>query len=350
MFEPSQLTLVRELEGVAKNQLADDLGVSAATITGWEKGMKSPTPANVTRLAFRFGVTREFFTYMPAGEFARPDETFFRSLRSTTAKERSKSNAFVGVVERIISSFEPLVHFPSYRWSETSDAESPELAARKIRKELGLGLEPIRDLMEIVEDAGVFAVYGPKSSSSVDAFSRFHISNPVLVMNPAKNDYYRQRFDVAHELGHIVMHRGDQAGSREIESEANRFASEFLMPSEALTDVLPTKMDRSGWAYLKALKEEWGVSMQALLYRSRSLQSISEQAYRNAMVTVSKRGWRRSEPGNRKILEMPSLLPSAVSLLNQDGYSNAQLAENAGVPLHAFEIAVRHTPTLSVNP
>lgn len=347
VFEPSQLTLVRELEGTAKNQIARDLGVSAATITGWENGTKVPTTANVARLAMRFGVDPGFFSYTSANHHTEANPSFFRSLRSTTAKERSKSNAFVGVVERIVSSFEQLVSFPSFSETLGFENDIPEQVARQFRKSLGLKHEPIPDLMQLIEDAGIFAVYGPKSSRSVDAFSRSNISNPVIVMNPAKNDYYRQRFDIAHEVGHLLMHIGVEPGSKEIETQANRFASEFLMPATALAPVLPVKMDQRGWMKLKILKEQWGVSMQALLFRAHALGNLSEQSYRNAMVAISKRGWRRGEPGDRKILEMPSLLPSAVSLLNQDGYSNEQLAAHAGVPLSSFNVAVSHVPNLS---
>lgn len=344
-FHPSQLTLLRELEGVPKSHLARDIGVTPATITGWENGTKTPTTGNISRLCMRFGVGPEFFSYRPSsGALCSGGDAFFRSLRSTTAKERAKSSAFADVVERIVISFEPLVNFPAYFDPEYLGFESPEMAAQDTRLKMGLGNGPVEDLMEIAEASGIFVVYGPRSSRSVDAFSRLTAPNPLIVLNPAKNDYYRQRFDIAHEIGHLVMHGGRQPGSREIENEANRFASEFLAPSESISRSLPSKMDKRGWEKLRTLKEIWGVSLQALLYRSHSLEILSDQAYRNAMAKISKLGWRTKEPGNRVILEIPTLLPSAVSLLIEDGYSEAHLARNAGVPFSAFQQAVSHTP------
>lgn len=343
LFNPTQLTLLRELEGVPKNHLAKDLDVSPATITGWENGSKSPTTANVARLCMRFGVDPEYFNYQTPRLPSKEEDTFFRSLRSTTAKERAKSNAYASVVERIITSFEPLVNFPSYNDPMFLGFESPEMAAQDARKRLEIADGPINNLMESIEDGGIFAVFGPLSSRSVDAFSRITATNPLIVMNPAKNDYYRQRFDLAHELGHLVMHNGVAPGSK-IEAEANQFASEFLMPSEAIIQTLPTKMDKHGWAKLRTLKEIWGVSLQALLYRARELEALSASAYQNAMATISKKGWRRHEPGNRKILEIPTLLPSAVTLLKQIGYTDTMLAKNAGVPVMPFKQAVSHMP------
>ena len=345
LFEPSQLTLLRELEGISKASLAKDLGVSPPTITGWENGSRVPTSSNVSRLALRFGVDAEFFSYANHGH--SPDKPFFRSLRSTSLAERTKSSAYVDVVERVIKTLKTRVEFPCYRDLGMLGFETPEAAAAKVRAYLGIAESPISNLMEVVEEAGIFVVFGSRSSRSVDAFSRVCHPNPVVVLNPSKNDFYRQRFDLAHEVGHILLHTSDQVGSKEIEVEANQFASELLAPSKAIAHTLPSETAGDGWRRLRELKEEWGLSMQALLYRARHLGIMGDNAYRNAMVTVSKRGWRRGEPGNKFIPETPALLPSAISLLSDYGYGSTELAREAGVPFRYFEQVVRHTPFIS---
>src|SRR3546814_15933185 len=73
---------------------------------------------------------------------------------------------------------------------------------------------------------------------------------PVVVLNPSKQDYYRQRFDVAHELGHLVMHADAEPGSRAVEEQANRFAAELLMPADEIFDLLPSKMNGNVWGLL----------------------------------------------------------------------------------------------------
>lgn len=140
-----------------------------------------------------------------------------------------------------------------------------------------------------------------------------------VVLNSLKRDYYRQRFDLAHELGHLVMHEDAEPGGRVVEEQANRFAAELLMPQAQIGDLLPTSMGPAAWKKLARLKEEWGVSIQALLFRARQLGVLSEVSYRNAMTTVSARGWRRAEPRERLTLEQPSLLPKAVDLLANEG-------------------------------
>lgn len=344
LFVPSQLTLLRELEGTFKTDLAKDLGVSPATITGWENGARVPSSANVRRLSVRFGVDPDYFTYL---DHAAPaDEPFFRSLRSTTVAERTKSGAYADVAERIIRTLDQRVNFPDFKDFGSIDIGTPEESAAMVRAELGIGKDPIPNLVDVVEAAGIFVVFGPKSSTSVDAFSRISHPNPIVILNPAKNDYYRQRFDLAHEVGHIVLHSSEQAGSKEIEHEANRFAAELLAPSEIICDSLPNSVTSGGWRQLRILKEQWGISMQSLLYRAKHLAIMSDQAYRNAMVTVSKRGWRRGEPGNRSMLETPTLLPSAISLLNEFGYGTEEVAKEAGVPLKSLQQVIRHAPAL----
>src|SRR5665811_1225780 len=90
------------------------------------------------------------------------------------------------------------------------------------------------------------------------------------------------------------------------------------------------------WNNLGKLKEQWGVSMQALLFRARRLGVLGDVSYRNAMTTVSARGWRRSEPGQIKVLEQPSLFPKAVELLEGEGIDQSVLASECRAPMNLF--------------
>jgi hypothetical protein len=98
------------------------------------------------------------------------------------------------------------------------------------------------------------------------------------------------------------------------------------------------------WRTLARLKEQWGVSIQALLYRARWLGRLSDVSYRNAMATISARGWRRTEPGLVSAIEQPSLLPRAVELLAQESIDEAQLIAQCGVPPQLFRIVTARAP------
>ena len=109
-------------------------------------------------------------------------------------------------------------------------------------------------------------------------------------------------------------------------------------------------MNRTVWIQLARLKEQWGVSIQALLFRARRLGRLSEVSYRNAMTTLSSRGWRRMEPGLVAAMEQPSLLPHAVEILAAAGITQSDLLQQCRVPLDLFETVVARTPREDASP
>lgn len=248
-------------------------------------------------------------------------------------------------LERLVELPELLL--PTASVEPDSEADAPEVAARLVRKAWGVPDGPIRHMLRLVENHGVVVVFSPAQAASVDAYSFFGIKRPLIVLNPIKNDYYRQRFDVAHELGHLVMHGDAEPGSRSAESQAHRFASEFLAPTAELRDVLPRAMNSRAWATLAQLKEDWGISIQALLYRARELGCLSEVSYRNAMGTVTARGWRRNEPGAITRIEQPSLLAKAAEILTREGYAPETLAKEGGSSARLFEIMTSRGPGIA---
>lgn len=210
-----------------------------------------------------------------------------------------------------------------------------------------MGDGPAGHLVRLLENHGILVVFSPAQAASVDAYSFTSALRPVVVLNPIKRDYYRQRFDVAHELGHLVMHGDAEPGGRTVEDQAHRFASELLMPAAEIRDLLPSTMGAHAWRTLAQLKERWGVSMQALLFRARQLGRLSDVSYRNAMTTISSRGWRRDEPGLIRTIEQPSLLPRSVELLVQEGIDEQLLVEQCRVPYDIFRTVVSRQPETS---
>lgn len=324
-FDGGRLTLARQLAGLRKSELAQRITPSATAVAAWENGSKRPTPANVAQLALALSVEPGFFAVRPDDGSSLVVTPHFRSLRSTTQVERDQALAYGRLAAEVLTSLERHVEFPAVDVTrhevDPNDMgdDRPEEAARALRRAWAMTAGPVGHLVRLVENHGVLVVFSPLSSAKVDAYSFDGHRRPVVVLNPVKHDYYRQRFDLAHELGHIVMHADAEPGGRVVETQAHRFASELLMPTEEIRDMLPTALNRNAWVQLARLKEQWGVSMQALLYRARQLGRLGNVSYRNAMATLSSRGWRRSEPGLVTAVEQPSLLPRAIELLTQEG-------------------------------
>lgn len=352
LFDGARLTMARKLAGLRKADLAVDVDMSATAVTSWESGAKRPTAPTVAKLSLRLGVDPSFFA-VAAEEVVVPSSApHFRSLRATTQLARDQALAYgqlafdVGVgLERHVEF--PDVDVPTHQVDmDDLDGTGPEKAARLVRTVWGMGGGPAGHLLRLMENHGVLVIFSPPQAASVDAYSFDSNRRPVVVLNPLKRDYYRQRFDLAHELGHLVMHADAEPGGRIVEEQAHRFASELLMPAEQMTPILPAAMSAGAWSSLARLKEQWGVSMQALLFRARRLGVLGDVSYRNAMTTVSVRGWRRDEPGQVKVLEQVSLLPRAVELLGAEGVDELVLAAECRAPLDLFRAVTSRSPVL----
>jgi Zn-dependent peptidase ImmA (M78 family) len=222
--------------------------------------------------------------------------------------------------------------------------DRPAAAARRTRAALDVPAGPVRHVVRLLETHGVLVLVLPVLPADLDAFSVGTFPRPLVLLNPSKNDYFRRRFDAAHELGHLVMHADAEPGDRLVEDQANRFAAEFLLPEAEVADLLPRRVR---WAELTALKERWGVSLAALLYRARTLRILDETAYRNATSTMSKRGWRRLEPGPHPPPEQPTLLTRALELLAADGIDRDRVADAARVTRADLDHLVPHRPGLA---
>src|SRR6266508_166124 len=350
LFDRSRLTLARHLAGLRKSDLATRVDKSATAVAAWESGAKRPTAATVAQLALSLSVDPGFFAVRSDDIAALSTTPHFRSLRSTSQLARDQAFAYGQLAVDIATSLEKHVEFPDVDVPslpvavDDADADGPERAAQLVREAWEIGAGPAGHLVRLLEHHGVLVVFSPPQTAAVDAYSFDSRLRSVVVLNPIKRDYYRQRFDVAHELGHLIMHGDAEPGGRIVEEQAHRFASELLMPAAEVCELLPATMGGNVWIALGKLKERWGVSMQALLFRARRLGRLGDVSYRNAMTTISARGWRRDEPGLITAIEQPSLLPKAVELLKQERIDVAALMAQCRVPADLFRTVTSRTP------
>jgi Zn-dependent peptidase ImmA (M78 family)/transcriptional regulator with XRE-family HTH domain len=355
LFDGSRLTLARQLAGLRKSELAASVGKSATAVAAWESGAKRPGAPTVAELALSLSVAPGFFAVRPSDVAALSTTPHFRSLRSTTQAARDQAFAYGQLAVDIAQTLERHAEFPERdvpaRPVAVDDAtgDGPEEAARLTREQWALGVSPAGHLIRLAEHHGILVVFSPPQAATVDAYSFDSRLRPVIVLNPIKRDYYRQRFDVAHELGHLIMHADAEPGGRIVEEQAHRFAAELLMPAAQLREQLPAAMSARAWIALARLKEQWGVSIQALLYRARRLGRLSDVSYRNAMTTISARGWRRDEPGLINTIEQPSLLPKAVELLAGVSIDERLLIDQCRVPAALFRTVTSRTPDLLLH-
>ncbi len=315
LFDPERLTLAREAAGLTKAALAESAGVTPAAISQFESQANRPSIATVGKLAWALGVTPGFFESrarpvpMPSSE-----DAFFRSLRATTRQQRRQASARAALLAELALILEATIELPPLTLSSAGidpadDAASVIAMAQQTRAQFGLSDEPVGHLIRLLEANGVLVTELPADDGRVSAFSQWFGERPVVVLQ--NKDVARLRYDLAHELGHLVMHDEPDAGNAGLERQANLFAAHFLMPADRLAAVLPARFDLPA---LVALKRTWGVSIAALLYHARELGCMTDAAYRNAVIKMSATYGRRNEPHPLPEAEHPVLLWRAAQL------------------------------------
>lgn len=294
VFDPARLTQARQAKGWTKKRLADALGVSAAAIGQYESGLIKPRVDQLIRLAEFLDVPPGFFTAGRPNPNVDASHAHFRSLRSMRAYERDQALVYVEQTWELAQVLERFVRLPPLDLPAPAEQDTgpvppsaqsrAQVAAREIRDRWGLGDDPVAHLVRLLESRGVIVGVLPFSDSRrVNAFSTSHTTRPVIVLTDDRDDAYAHRFSAAHELGHLLLHYDALPGDPRHEREANAFAAEFLMPAHRLAPLLPRRID---FSRLLDLRHMWAVSIEALLYRSRELGSISDATHRRARIKL----------------------------------------------------------------
>jgi len=339
VFNPQRLILGRKRRKITARALAIAIGVSPVTISRLENGANEPEGDTVDAFARALNFPREFFfaeevEELPAGSVS------FRSLSSMSAKERDAALS-AGVIAYLFHDWvAERFHLPEGNIPEVHGDAQPEAAARIVRSQWGLGEQPISSMVKLLESKGVGVFSLCEDTKNVDAFSCWRGERPFVFLNTFKSTE-RSRFDAAHELGHLVMHRhGAPQDSRQAESEADKFASAFLMPAD---DVASRIRYVSGLDSLVKYKRRWGVSVAALNYRLNSLGIVSEWQNRSLNVELSSRGYRREEPEGLPP-ETSALWPQIFTELWRERITREHIAAQLHVPPAELDMILLHLP------
>ncbi|WP_203249075.1 helix-turn-helix domain-containing protein [Sporosarcina beigongshangi] len=352
-FNGLRLREGRIYRGYTITDLADELGISKQMISKYENNKAIPTFDILIILTRILKFPRDYF-YENSVE-VKTGNTYFRSLLSTGKKEREMQNDRVKYLTILRALLEEYVDFPLLDIPELTDENSDniEYIAHELRHKWGLGDEPIKNLVYFLETKGFVITSLNLNKKKIDAFgSQNEVNGKVyysIVLSNEKRSFYRRQFDLAHELGHYILHdpfiKIDDLSKdefKQIEQEANEFAAAFLLPKESFYNdisIHPTDLN-----YYELLKKKWGVSIGAMVMRAYKLGVMNDGEYQYIQRTISKKGWRAKEPlDDLKEVKEPVAMKQAVELLIENDYITGdeiirRLSKDYGLSLFRVEI------------
>lgn len=342
-FVPGRLKMAREARLFRQTELAERIDWSESSVSKWENpnSLQSPEPAAIPVLADVLQVAPTWF-FKPMERVDRA--SFFRSLKRSLGQLRDKAEARLGFVEAIEETLSEYVHLPDVdvpdlmegRDFRTLRLDDIQRVANELRDYWDLGDGPIDDVLLVIENGGVVVAEDNIGSADLDGVSRWSEARqrPYILLARDKNVGVRRRFDAAHELGHIVLHRRVSSvdlieNFALIEEQAMAFAGAFLLPEESFTDDL---FSTSLEAMIR-IKEKWKVSVAAMIMRLKATSRITPDYERRLWQYYSYRKWRGAEPFDDVLpIETPVNLRSSIEVLTgEGGLRRADLLKEIGL-------------------
>jgi Zn-dependent peptidase ImmA (M78 family)/DNA-binding XRE family transcriptional regulator len=328
-FEPSRLTVARQRRGLSKTELAEQVQLTPRSISAFEAGEAPPSPESVAAISAALRFPEPFFFGEPV-DFSAIGAASFRSLKSATAWERHAARASGALAIDIARWLRERFEFPTGELPNLGDLE-PEAAAITLRQLWGLGNVPAPNMVHLLESRGIHVFSLAPDCRTIDAFSTWIDGLPHVFLNTLKSAEHG-RYDAAHELGHLVMHRHGEPSGRVAESDANAFASAFLMPKDAMIPIAPRLPTVD---VLRKLKVRWRVSVSALAYRFHALKLSTEWQYRMTCIEISRRNYRTHEPDG-VARETSQAIDKALEQLRSEGLNRSAVAAQLNLSLTDF--------------
>lgn len=318
-FNGKRLKSARLYNGLTIADVAKATDLSKQSISQFETGKMEPKMETLMKLARYLGFPREYF-YEKITESIRVGDTYFRSLSTTTNKERLAQIEKVKILVGIYNVLQEYVFFPELKlYKQTDDIIDVENLATKVREYWGLKSEPIPNIINLMERNGVVvssaATTISEKEAKIDAFSQIQLVDvkpvAIVILGSEKDNAFRRNFSAAHELGHLLLddyydvNEMSKLEYKEMEDTMNRFAGALLIPKENYLKDL-NNSSKSDLAFYIQLKKKYRVSAAALIVRAKQLEQISVNQYQYLMKQLSQKGYRKCEPYDK---ETPTIQP-----------------------------------------
>lgn len=331
---PEKIREAREARGYTLESLAETIGVTKQAVAQYETGQTVPNPDVMGKIVGATAQPMSFFT-SPRRRAGEPTYPYWRSLKRMDLLHRRRIARRLQWASDVVDYISEFIEVPGVNLVRNDfgvDGDPDELiecAAESLRELWRLGDGPIANLASTLEENGVVIVREPVACSDMDGVSCWVGGRPYVLLSGEVESGPRDLFNLAHELGHLVLHAGidiDSENLRRIESQANRFASAFLLPRKQFS----REVFGNSLGHFVSMKQRWGVSISAMAYRCRDLEIMSQDQFTYLMKQMSSQGIRRVEPLDDKFdVCRPSMLRQAMEMIVEHGVQSRFQIESA---------------------
>lgn len=333
-INPEMIILARESRGLTQKELAKKSGIGQSVISKYENDMLEISDENLTQIANVLKYPIPLFTQQEFILGFGSTCLYHRKRQTISVHDLRRIQAKINLIRMHIArlllsaEIESKYEFPCFDISEYDD--NPESIADLVRRSWRLPLGPIRNLVDVIERSGAIVVPLRFETRKLDAISQWPNNMPPIIFINVEMPWERIRFSLAHELGHLIMHK---APTVDQEAEANNFASAFLMPKRDISsDLRNLTIPQAA-----QLKPYWRASMQALIYRAHELRQITKSQYTSLFTQISRHGFRTHEP-NPLTPETPNILRNLIEVhLRQHQYTIPELSARLNLFVKEFE-------------
>ena len=343
MFIGENLANLRIMHGYSRKQLSEKLNVTEQAIWQYENNYTSPKMQIVNDLKSIFNVKSKFFyksdvlnRYCEPSNIPVMNIAYRSKIKNVISKTQAEAkhieylDSFVNYLttklslptQRIIQLRDEVINY----LNTTSDDREVQIStvAEIARSKLGFRDDTNDDLMFLVEKSGIF-IFEKAIGEEIDAYSLWTNSDrPFIILGNMKRSSVRRNFDIAHELGHLLLHYKveftnlDTKEHKNIENEANLFAGAFLLPKKSfLQDMETVSRVTNPDAYLD-LKKKWKTSLQVLGYRAANLGILDSKNHRNFYAALHRKDYLKREPLDESLsIQRPHKIKSIINLVTK---------------------------------
>ncbi len=291
----------RLARGMSLGNLEDEIDglVSSQTLSKYERGKLQPTAATLNQIASALGVKSAQLWGEPP---CHVEWIAFRKRARLGKREQERIQSFVAEeFEKRVQLQEQIYEGNALEFPVLSvpvrNLEDAEEAALVLRNTLNLGIDPIANLIGVLEDhyIHIIEVDANEAFDGISALARDSNNKPLAAAIATRSDVPgdRQRLNIAHELGHLIL---KLCGEIDGEKAAFRFGAAFLAPAEQLCRDVGKKRKNIQMMELLHLKKRYGISVQAMLFRLRDLEIITNAYYKRWCININRAGWKKHEP------------------------------------------------------